>query len=128
MPTPMSDRTRTRRSVLKSESWWLVLGPGAAAELKANASVVMSPEFIFAGHRGQLIIQNGAGGGRKANVPARSCDLAGTKWGVGGRHALFPGLAIRRALAASFPTLFSTANGVSGLVAGPSGTLRPPDY
>jgi len=40
---------------------------------------------------------------------------------MGGRHALFPALAIRRALlgAASFPTLFSTASGVFGLVAGP---------
>jgi hypothetical protein len=30
--------------------------------------------------------------------------------------------------AASFPTLFSTASGVIGLVAGPSRVLRPLDY
>lgn len=30
--------------------------------------------------------------------------------------------------AASFPTLFSTASGVTGLVAGPSSGLRPLDY
>jgi hypothetical protein len=29
--------------------------------------------------------------------------------------------------AAGFPTLFSTASGVSGLVAGPSSALRPLD-
>ena len=45
---------------------------------------------------------------------------------MGGRHALFPALAIGRTLlgAASFPTLFSTASGVFGLVAGPSSVLR----
>jgi hypothetical protein len=35
---------------------------------------------------------------------------------------------IRRALAASFPTLFSTASGVSGLVAGPSSALLRLDF
>ena len=37
---------------------------------------------------------------------------------------------IRRTLlgAAGFPTLFSTASGVVGLVAGPSGILRCPDF
>jgi hypothetical protein len=31
-------------------------------------------------------------------------------------------------LAAGFPTLFSTASGVFGLVAGPSDALRPSDF
>jgi len=47
---------------------------------------------------------------------------------VGDRQALFPMLALGATLAASFPTLFSTASGVFGLVAGPSSALRPPDY
>jgi len=47
---------------------------------------------------------------------------------MGVRHALFPMLALGAELAASFPTLFSTASGVSGLVAGPSWTFQPQDY
>jgi hypothetical protein len=47
---------------------------------------------------------------------------------VGVRHALFPVLALGASLAASFPTLFSTASGVFGLVAGPSSALRPLAY
>jgi hypothetical protein len=45
---------------------------------------------------------------------------------VGVRHALFPvpTLGARLAAAAGFPTLFSTASGVCGLVAGPSSDLR----
>ena len=50
------------------------------------------------------------------------------KWGMGVRHALFPVLAFGAELAASFPTLFSTASGVFGLVAGPSSTLRSLNY
>jgi hypothetical protein len=45
---------------------------------------------------------------------------------MGVRHALFPVLTIGRTRlsgAASFPTLFSTASGVFGLVAGPSSGL-----
>jgi len=46
----------------------------------------------------------------------------GQIWGMGVRQALFPVLAIGRLIsgAASFPTPFSTASGVFGLVAGPS--------
>jgi hypothetical protein len=44
---------------------------------------------------------------------------------VGVRHALFPGPALGAAKAAGFPTLFSTASGVVGLIAGPSSALRP---
>ncbi len=48
------------------------------------------------------------------------------KWGMGVRHALFPvpALGAHLAVAAGFPTLFSTASGVIGLVAGPSSVLR----
>jgi len=47
---------------------------------------------------------------------------------MGVRHALFPVLALGADLAASFPTLFSTASGVAGLVAGPSMTFRPMEF
>ena len=51
------------------------------------------------------------------------CGRRARKWGMGVRHALFPmptlGASPSRA-AAGFPTLFSMANGVFGLVAGPS--------
>jgi hypothetical protein len=47
---------------------------------------------------------------------------------MGVRHALFPTLALGAKLAASFPTLFSTASGVCGLVAGPSSALRSLNY
>jgi hypothetical protein len=47
---------------------------------------------------------------------------------MGVRHALFPGPALGAAWAADFPTLFSTASGVFGLVAGPSCALRQQDY
>jgi hypothetical protein len=43
---------------------------------------------------------------------------------MGVRRALFPGLALGAAGAASFPTPFSTASGVTGLIAGPSSGLR----
>jgi len=59
----------------------------------------------------------------KQKAPARPFGRAGTKWGVGVRQALFPMLALGAKLAASFPTPFSTASGVSGLVAGPSSFL-----
>ena len=64
----------------------------------------------------------------KQKVLARSCDQARTNWGMGVRHALFPVLTLGAKLAASFPTLFSTASGVSGLVAGPSWAFQPQDY
>ncbi len=52
----------------------------------------------------------------------------GVKVGVGARHALFPN---RRRWAppwaAGSPTLFSTASGVFGLAAGPSGLFRCPE-
>jgi len=44
--------------------------------------------------------------------------------GMGVRRALFPKAGIRRTLAASFPTPFSGAGGVAGLIAGPSSALR----
>jgi len=43
---------------------------------------------------------------------------------MGVRHTLFPGLAFGAKLAASFPTPFSTASGITGLIAGPSSALR----
>ena len=48
------------------------------------------------------------------------------KWGMGVRHALFPEPALGAPFsgAAGFPTPFSTASGVIGLVAGPSGTFQ----
>jgi hypothetical protein len=66
----------------------------------------------------------------KHKVPAQPCGRAGTKWGMGVRHALFPVLALGapQGGAASFPTLFSTASGVTGLVAGPSNASRRLDY
>ena len=67
----------------------------------------------------------------KEEVPARPCDRAGTKSGMGVRHALFPVADIGRPAfggAAGFPTLFSTASGIFGLVAGPSSTLRCLDF
>jgi hypothetical protein len=50
------------------------------------------------------------------------------KVGVGVRQALFPMPTLGAALAAGFPTLFSTASGVVGLIAGPSIALRRVDY
>lgn len=52
------------------------------------------------------------------------------KWGVGVRHSLFPKPALGAPFsgAAGFPTPFSTASGVIGLVAGPSGSLRCADF
>jgi len=47
---------------------------------------------------------------------------------MGVRQSLFPVLALGAALAASFPTLFSTASGVFGLVAGPSSAFRSLNY
>jgi hypothetical protein len=49
---------------------------------------------------------------------------------MGVRQALFPVLAIGRPIsgAASFPTPFSTASGVFGLVAGPSSVLQRLDF
>jgi len=47
---------------------------------------------------------------------------------MGVRQALFPVLTLGAHLAASFPTLFSTASGVFGLVAGPSSALRSLNY
>jgi hypothetical protein len=48
------------------------------------------------------------------------------KWGMGVRHTLFPEPTLGATLAgaAGFPTPFSTASGVCGLVAGPSSALR----
>jgi hypothetical protein len=46
---------------------------------------------------------------------------------MGVRHALFPMPALGAVKAAGFPTLFSTASGVIGLVAGPSSALPPLD-
>ena len=50
--------------------------------------------------------------------------------GMGVRHSLFPAptLGAHLAVAAGFPTLFSTASGVFGLVAGPSSVLQRLDF
>jgi hypothetical protein len=65
----------------------------------------------------------------KTKAPARLFKARqGPKWGMGVRHALFPMLALGASGAASFPTLFSTASGVSGLVAGPSSASPPLDF
>ena len=63
---------------------------------------------------------------RKRRVPARPCGQTGTDRGMGARHTLFPvpTFGAHLAAAAGFPTLFSTASGVFGLVAGPSNALR----
>jgi hypothetical protein len=52
------------------------------------------------------------------------------KWGLGVRQALFPMPTLGAPLsgAVSFPTPFSTASGVFGLVAGPSSALRTLDF
>jgi len=52
------------------------------------------------------------------------------KWGMGVRQSLFPEPALGAPFsgAAGFPTPFSTASGVFGLVAGPSGILRHADF
>jgi hypothetical protein len=52
------------------------------------------------------------------------------KWGMGVRQALFPMPTLGAPLseAVSFPTPFSTASGVFGLVAGPSSALRTLDF
>jgi hypothetical protein len=49
---------------------------------------------------------------------------------MGVRHALFPEPAFGALFseAAGFPTPFSTASGVSGLVAGPSGDFHRADF
>jgi hypothetical protein len=52
----------------------------------------------------------------------------GPKWGMGVRHALFPVPTLGASGAAGFPTLFSTASGVFGLVAGPSSALPRLDF
>jgi hypothetical protein len=44
------------------------------------------------------------------------------------RNPLFPGLALGATGAASFPTPFSAADGVSGLIAGPSSALRLTEF
>jgi hypothetical protein len=57
--------------------------------------------------------------------------VAGTDrktWNAAGHHALFPVPTFGAYLAAGFPTLFSTASGVIGLVAGPSSALRSLNY
>jgi hypothetical protein len=52
------------------------------------------------------------------------------KWGMGVRQSLFPVLTFGAPFsgAVSFPTPFSTASGVCGLVAGPSSALRPLNF
>ncbi len=62
------------------------------------------------------------------NVPAPPFGGTGTESGMGVRHALFPVPTLGAMQAAGFPTLFSTASGVVGLVAGPSSALRSLDY
>jgi hypothetical protein len=52
-----------------------------------------------------------------------------TDWGMGVRHSLFPVPAFGTLFkVAGFPTPFSTASGVTGLVAGPSKVLQPLDF
>jgi hypothetical protein len=52
------------------------------------------------------------------------------KWGMGVRQSLFPMLTFGAPFsgAVSFPTPFSTASGVFGLVAGPSSAFRPLNF
>src|SRR5262245_43115946 len=73
----------------------------AAAECNAQRSKTQSPCSTLRSSRDQM------GGGSAPHSLSRAD--------------------IRRSLAASFPTLFSTASGVSGLVAGPSDALRRSD-
>ena len=62
----------------------------------------------------------------KTISPGPTLRSSRDKWGMGVRHALFPEPALGAFLseAAGFPTPFSTASGVIGLVAGPSSALR----
>lgn len=57
--------------------------------------------------------------------PCPTFRLNRGKSGMGVRHALFPAptFGAHLQVAAGFPTLFSTASGVFGLVAGPSSAL-----
>ena len=68
---------------------------------------------------------------KKTNVPTEPCGPMGTKVGDGSSpyslsHADIWRTSSRKAV--SFPTLFSTASGVAGLVAGPSRALPPLDF
>jgi len=62
----------------------------------------------------------------KQKAPARAKPGQGPNGGWEFAKLSFPGrhLAPYLGMAAGFPTLFSTASGVFGLVAGPSSTLR----
>src|ERR1039458_6432560 len=74
------------------------------------------------------------GGGRgrfqETISPCPAFRSSRDKWGLGVRQALFPMPTLGAPLsgAVSFPTPFSTASGVFGLVAGPSSALRPLDF
>jgi hypothetical protein len=74
--------------------------------------------------RGNVHPKPGTGKWKKHKVPARPCGRTGTKWGMGVRQALFPVLAFGAELAASFPTLFSTASGVIRFPQNGNGFLR----
>jgi hypothetical protein len=79
-----------------------------------------------------VIFRNSRESGRtlvKHKVPVPPYGRTGTKWGMGVRHTLFPVLALGtpQCGVVSFPTLFSTASGVTGLVAGPTSALRSLD-
>ena len=64
----------------------------------------------------------------KTKSPRLTLRSNGDKSGMGVRHALFPVPTLGASSAAGFPTLFSTASGVFGLVAGPSSVLRRLDF
>ena len=66
----------------------------------------------------------------KTISPCPALRSSRDKWGMGVRQALFPMPTLGAPLsgAVSFPTPFSTASGVFGLVAGPSSALRPLDF
>ena len=72
----------------------------------------------------------GRGGFLKTISPGPTFRSDRNKWGMGVRQSLFPVLTFGAPFsgAVSFPTPFSTASGVSGLVAGPSSASRPLNF
>ena len=115
IPTAMEARTRTRLLVVKSERLLLTRGDLCGA---------------FSGHAPDNYIFYFSRFPVKTISPCPTLRSNRDKWGMGVRQALFPMLTFGAPIsgAVSFPTPFSTASGVFGLVAGPSSALRPLNF